>query len=143
MSAVTDTSTNAIPAIQAELLGFALSLPEAYEDRPWGETVVKVRNKIFLFWGDSPTALAFSLKLPRSHGYALSLPYAKPTGYGLGKSGWVSFHTPLNTALEIPLVKEWIVESYRAIAPKKLTAQLTVSQQQEDHRHATIDLATG
>lgn len=136
-------ATTNIPAIQADLLSFALSLPEAYEDRPWGETVVKVRGKIFLFWGDAPTALAFSLKLSRSHGYALSLPDAKPTGYGLGKSGWVSFHTTLDTTLEIPLVKEWIVESYRTIAPKKLAAQLAFNQQQEDNRHAEIDLAAG
>lgn len=138
-----NTSTTTIPTIQAELLGFALSLPEAYEDRPWGETVVKVRGKIFLFWGDSPTTLAFSLKLPRSHGYALSLPYAKPTGYGLGRSSWVSFHTMLDTALEVPLVKEWIVESYRAIAPKKLAAQLTFIPQQEENSHAEIDLVAG
>lgn len=135
--------TTAIAAIQAELLGFALALPEAYEDRPWGETVVKVRGKIFLFWGDAPTALTFSLKLLRSHGYALSLPYAKPTGYGLGKSGWVSFHTGIDTTLEVPLVKEWIVESYRAVAPKKLAAQMAASQPAEESSHAETNLATG
>ena len=39
------------------LLEFALSLPEAHEDHPWGETVVKVRKKIFVFLGEdgSPT----------------------------------------------------------------------------------------
>lgn len=136
-------STSTIPSIQTALLDFALSLPEAYEDRPWGETVVKVRGKIFLFWSDSPAALAFSLKLSRSHGYALSLPYAKPTGYGLGKSGWVSFHTTLDTALEVPLLKEWIVESYRAIAPKKLTAQLVSSHPREEGSHAETNLAAG
>lgn len=136
-------STSTIPSIQAELLGFALTLPEAYEDRPWGETVVKVRGKIFLFWSDAPTALAFSLKLPRSHGYALSLPYAKPTGHGLGKSGWVSFHTTIDTALEVPLVKEWIIESYRAAAPKKLVAQLVSIQSVEEVSHAETDLAAG
>lgn len=136
-------STNAIAAIQAELLCFALTLPEAYEDRPWGETVLKVRGKIFLFWGDAPTALTFSLKLPRSHGYALSLPYAKPTGYNLGKSGWVSFHTAIDTALEVPLVKEWIVESYRAVAPKKLAAQLVSTQPREEGSDAKTDLAAG
>lgn len=108
--------------IQAELLRFALTLPEAYEDRPWGETVIKVRGKVFIFLGAQPDAVAFTVKLPRSQGYALSLPYAKPAGYGLGKSGWVTFHTTLDTAIELPLVKEWIVESYRAIAPKKLAA---------------------
>ncbi|MEZ4728252.1 MAG: MmcQ/YjbR family DNA-binding protein [Caldilineaceae bacterium] len=121
----------AAAAMQTELLTFALTLPEAYEDRPWGETVVKVRNKIFVFLGGPPDAVAFTLKLPRSHGYALSLPYAKPAGYGLGKSGWVSCQTTIVTAIEVPLVKEWIVESYRAVAPKKLAA--LIDQGGESH----------
>lgn len=114
--------TNAVATLQRELMAFALTLPEAYEDHPWGETVTKVRNKIFVFWGGQSNTVAFSLKLPRSQGYALSLPFAKPMGYNLGKSGWVSFQTTDPTALETPLVKEWLVESYRAVAPKKLAA---------------------
>lgn len=137
------TAITAITTIQAELLHFALALPEAYEDRPWGETVVKVRGKIFLFLGEAPDTIAFTVKLPRSHGYALSLPYTKPAGYGLGKSGWVSLRTPHDTALEIALVKEWIVESYRAVAPKKVAARLSASQAGEDNRHAAINLAAG
>lgn len=113
---------SAVAARQNELMAFALTLPEAYEDHPWGETVTKVRNKIFVFWGGQSDTVTFSLKLPRSHGYALSLPFAKPTGYNLGKSGWVSFGTTDPNALEAPLVKEWLVESYRAVAPKKLAA---------------------
>lgn len=34
MSTTTGTATTLITAIQGELLRFALSLPEAYEDRP-------------------------------------------------------------------------------------------------------------
>ena len=34
--------------------------------------------------------LGISCKLPQSGEAALMLPFAKPTGYGLGKSGWVS-----------------------------------------------------
>lgn len=119
----------AAAAIQAELLRFALTLPEAYEDRPWGETVVKVRAKIFLFLGEAPDTIALTVKLPRSHGYALSLPYAKPTGYGLGKSGWVSLQTTDPTLLEASLLKEWIVESYRAVAPKKLAVLVDATGQ--------------
>lgn len=111
-----------VAALQNELMAFALTLPEAYEDHPWGETVTKVRNKIFVFWGGQADTVVFSLKLPRSQGYALSLPFAKPTGYNLGKSGWVSFQTTDPTTLEAPLVKEWIIESYRTVAPKKLAA---------------------
>ena len=119
--------TSAATALQTQLMTFALTLPEAYEDHPWGDTVTKVRNKIFVFWGGQADTVAFSVKLPRSQGYALSLPFAKPTGYNLGKSGWVSFQTTDPTALEMALVKEWIVESYRTVAPKKLTALIDAS----------------
>lgn len=111
-----------LDTLKGELMHFALAFSEAHEDHPWGETVTKVRNKIFVFWGGAPTELAFSVKLPRSHGYALSLPYAKPTGYGLGKSGWVSFSIKDTDMIEPVLFKEWIDESYRAVAPKKLAA---------------------
>ena len=87
-----------------------------------------MRNKIFVFWGGSSTGLVFSVKLPRSHGYALSLPYAKPTGYGLGKSGWVAFSVAETHVIEPVLCKEWIGESYRAVAPKKLAALVDVTK---------------
>jgi len=135
-----NSTSTAVAAMQTELLTFALTLPEAYEDRPWGETVVKVRNKIFVFLGGPPDAVAFTLKLPRSHGYALSLPYAKPAGYGLGKSNWVSCQTTIVTAIEVPLVKEWIVESYRAVAPKKLA--VLVKLDSDNHGEETNDAAT-
>ena len=38
-------------ALQAELRAFALSLPGAGEHFPWGERVVKVNGKIFVFLG--------------------------------------------------------------------------------------------
>ncbi|MDQ3706964.1 MAG: MmcQ/YjbR family DNA-binding protein [Chloroflexota bacterium] len=34
-----------------QLKAYALSLPGAYEDHPWGESVVKVNKKIFVFFG--------------------------------------------------------------------------------------------
>ena len=38
--------------IERRLLKLALSYPEAWEDHPWGENVVKVGKKIFVFLGD-------------------------------------------------------------------------------------------
>ncbi|HEY2703347.1 MAG TPA: hypothetical protein VGL20_06625 [Candidatus Dormibacteraeota bacterium] len=35
-----------------DLLGFALGLPEAWEDHPWGDTVVRERRRTFAFLGD-------------------------------------------------------------------------------------------
>ena len=70
---------------------YALSLPEAWEDHPWGESAIKVRKKVFLFNGfPNPDRYTLSVKLPESGLEAKLLPFCEPTGYGLGKSGWVT-----------------------------------------------------
>lgn len=114
----------------ATLRTFALSLPGAYEDYPWGEVVAKVNKKIFVFFSSEAaldTELRLSVKLPHSGGDVLSLPFAEPTGYGLGKSGWVSLRMLPDDLLPVEMVQRWLVESYRAVAPKQLVAQLDVS----------------
>jgi predicted DNA-binding protein (MmcQ/YjbR family) len=73
-----------------QLRSFALSLPEAYEETPWGHLAFKVKKKAFCFYGADATSLGMSVKLPISHEQALKEKWATPTGYGLGKSGWVS-----------------------------------------------------
>jgi predicted DNA-binding protein (MmcQ/YjbR family) len=104
-----------------KLLRFALSLPEAYEDHPWDETVAKVRRKVFVFFGGTPKLM--TVKLVESHAHALSIEGALPTGYGLGKSGWVN--VPVDASgLSHELLCEWIEESYRIVAPKRLVATL-------------------
>jgi len=102
-------------------LKHALSYPEAYEDHPWGEVVVKVNKKIFVFFGvPDHDRIGLGVKLPTEGDYARSLPYCEPSGYGLGKAGWVTAR--FGPADEVPLdmLKDWIDESYRAVAPRKL-----------------------
>ena len=116
--------------VSLALREYALSFPGATEDFPWGERVAKVKGKVFVFLGADPVPggpIGFSVKLPASGQDALDLPFTKPTGYGLGKSGWVSatFETKDDPPLEI--LKEWIRESYCAVAPKKLVAELESS----------------
>ncbi len=106
----------------------ALSFPEAWQDEPWeDDVVIKVRKKIFLFAGseadDDRWPIGIGVKLPISKDEALALPGVTPSGYGLGKWGWVSI--PLDQGLLDPeLIRDWIEESYRAIAPKTLAAKL-------------------
>jgi predicted DNA-binding protein (MmcQ/YjbR family) len=105
----------------SELLqAHALSLPEAWMDHPWEETVIKVRKKIFVFFGtEGDPEPGFGLKLVESHGEAMSLPCVTPSGYGLGKSGWVSIkYSPDLPPPEV--LVEWIEESYQLVAPKTL-----------------------
>lgn len=106
-------------------MAFALGLPEAYEDHPWGEDVVKVGTKIFVFLGheDDPANLGMSVKLDDSNMQALSVPGATPTGYGLGRAGWVTIPFSASTP-PLNVLKDWVEESYRRIAPKQLVADL-------------------
>jgi predicted DNA-binding protein (MmcQ/YjbR family) len=106
-----------MPGAFDELLSFALSLPGAWEDHPWGETVAKVRTKIFVFLG--PERL--TVKLEESHEHALSIDGAVPTGYGLGRAGWVT--VPV-AGVPVDVLRDWIEESYRIVAPKRLVAEL-------------------
>ncbi|MEZ6189002.1 MAG: MmcQ/YjbR family DNA-binding protein [Planctomycetota bacterium] len=102
----------------------ALGYPETYEETPWGERVVKVRKKVFVFVGEHDGGLSFTAKLPVSGAMALQLPFATPTGYGLGKSGWVTARFPKGEDVPVELLEEWLDESYRAVAPKKLSKLL-------------------
>ena len=107
------------------LRAFALGLPGAYEEFPWGEAVVKVNKKVFLGMAPAPDAgLSFSVKLPISGDDVLALPFTEPTGYGLGKHGWVTARFLPGEQPPVDVARDWILESYRAVAPKKLLAQL-------------------
>ncbi|WP_214413269.1 MmcQ/YjbR family DNA-binding protein [Sphaerisporangium fuscum] len=110
---------------------FALGLPGAYEDFPWGESVVKVNKKVFVFLGIEEETEKwkprFSVKLRESNGHALNLPGAAPTGYGLGRAGWVTVSFT-DEAPDVELLCDWVEESYRLVAPKRLVAQLDAPQ---------------
>jgi len=108
--------------VRAKLKDFALALPGAVEDHPWGEDVAKVGGKVFVFLGGSRSR-TITVKLVESHAHALSIEGAEPTGYGLGKSGWVT--VPLRApAVSLPLLRDWVEESYRIVAPRRLVAEL-------------------
>lgn len=107
--------------LAAELRKFALSFPGAHEEYPWDERVVKAaNNKVFVFLGDPYLVngvLHCTVKLPRSRRDALKLPFAKPCGYGLGKHGWVTARIESNHRVSaVKIFKQWIDESYRAVA---------------------------
>jgi predicted DNA-binding protein (MmcQ/YjbR family) len=106
------------------LRAHALALPETAEEFPWGERVIKVRGKIFVFLAGREDGLRISMKLPHSREFALDLSMAQPTGYGLGKAGWVSFNFATHDEPDVERLKYWMLESYRAVAPKRLSALL-------------------
>jgi predicted DNA-binding protein (MmcQ/YjbR family) len=65
---------------------FALALPDAFEDHPWGETVAKVGRKVFAFFGsgDASTAPGMTLKLRESNRRrsVCQAPRRRPTVWG-------------------------------------------------------------
>ena len=96
----------------------------AWEDHPWGETVYKVGKKVFVFLGSAEYGYGVSCKLPDSHEAAITMfSFAEPTGYGLGKSGWVSARFEKKQDVPLDLLKQWIDESYAAVAPKRAAKQ--------------------
>ena len=106
---------------------FALGLRGATEHFPWGERVVKVAGKVFVFLGADPLPdgeMGLSVKLPESGRETLELPFTNPTGYGLGKAGWVSASFSAKDAPPLAMLEDWILESYRAVAPKRILAKL-------------------
>jgi predicted DNA-binding protein (MmcQ/YjbR family) len=121
---VTRTTSTRLPRAGAVLRRAALAYPEAYEETPWGHSAIKVKGKAFVFIAADAESFSLSAKLPSSAGVALRLPFASPTEYGLGRSGWVTARLPRTARLPTAVLKLWIDESYRAIAPKRLVAQL-------------------
>ncbi len=116
---------NDVRTLRSKLRDFALALPEVHEDMPWGERVVKVKNKVFVFLGrDMDTDFGLSVKLPNSNKSALRMPFTSATGYGLGKSGWVSAKLDDKSQASFEMLRDWIKESYCAVAPKGLAEQV-------------------
>ncbi len=116
---------------------FALGLPGAAEDFPWGETVIKVRRKpgippwrkegvhgpMFLWMGQRDAEVpAVCVKLARSYEEAVDVAQATPTTIsGLGQWGWLTVRLG---AVDVTLVGDWVDESYRNVAPRRFVVEL-------------------
>jgi len=74
----------------AALRAFALQFAGAHEDFPWGERVVKVAKKVFVFLGRDGDVLSISVKLSDSASVALELPLPNQPPMGWAKRGWVT-----------------------------------------------------
>ena len=112
-------------SLRDELIQYALTFLEAWEDFPWDEPVVKVRKKIFAFLGShEDDCLQLGVKLPETAEAILQEPWAEPSSHGLGRHGWVSLRFDRPEAVPLDLLEELIVESYLTVAPKTLGKQL-------------------
>ncbi|MFY1831781.1 MmcQ/YjbR family DNA-binding protein [Myxococcus fulvus] len=113
-------ATVVLGAAEARLREVMLALPDVTEEFPWGHRTAKVRGKMFAILVLDEEGLRVTTKLPTSNEAALMLPFAEPTGYGLGKSGWVTARFTPGQEVPVELLALWIHESFRAVAPKAL-----------------------
>src|SRR5690349_2563515 len=117
---------NPSDAALLELRKFGLEYPGAHTKSPWpGHLDLAVKDKTFAYLSIEGEPFKMSCKLPESSVAALTLPFTSPTGYGLGKSGWVTATFAPGEMPPVELFKQWMDESYRAQAPKKLVARLS------------------
>jgi predicted DNA-binding protein (MmcQ/YjbR family) len=119
----------AAKAAEAELIAYAAAFPGAWEDHPWDHTVLKVGKKVFVFFGGAASpndVLSVTVKLPISYEMALTLPYVRPAKHGLWKGGWAQLTQSSGDEIDLETLQGWILQSYRAIAPKTLAKQLVV-----------------
>ncbi|WP_426755294.1 MmcQ/YjbR family DNA-binding protein [Myxococcus sp. Y35] len=116
-----------LKAAEDHLREVMLALPEVTEEFPWGHRTAKVKGKMFVILTLDNDGLGVTTKLPESNEAALTLPFTEPTGYGLGKSGWVSSRFKPGSEVPVALLSQWIHESFRAVAPQKVLKAMMAS----------------
>lgn len=110
--------------IADRLRAFGLTYPGAHIKSPWpSHKDLAVDDKTFAYLSVPGKPFSISCKLKNSCKKALKLPFTSPTGYGLGKWGWVTASSEKGD-IPIDLFEEWIDESYRSQAKKKLVREL-------------------
>jgi predicted DNA-binding protein (MmcQ/YjbR family) len=119
----------------AIIRSLASAYPEAEKTFLFGDhEVFRVRRKVFVWLGDGERGGTYvSVKLKDNQQAALMLPFVAPAAYGMAKWGWISADFPKGK-FPADIVKEWIEESYRHTAPKKLLKLLGT---QNNHASST------
>src|SRR5476651_2836104 len=90
-------------------------LPEAerVDIEAWGgEPTFRVRNKNFVFTDQAVSRMSVKLPVDEAAAVVATDPGAQPTGYGLGRYGWVSVVVGPADKGRWQLVEEWVRTSY-------------------------------
>ena len=124
------------PDVTKTLQNIALRYPEAQHGIACQGTAVecssfKARDKAFLFVGGTGPSYTVRLKLRELQAEATKLAAKEPARYNIGAHGWAKVTFSVQDPPPPDLMERWIDESYRAVADKKLVAQLP------DHPAAT------
>jgi len=108
------------PSEAAETIrSLALSLPESYEDEPWGHPVFKVgENRMFASMSEEDDCVHLTVKLTaEEREIAHLLPFVRKARY-VGRYGWITAEVTDEESLEAAL--EWVRESYWLKAPAEI-----------------------
>jgi hypothetical protein len=115
---------------EAELTAYALSLPETDGVPGWGNEVsrtryLRVRKKGFCVFGDrdeKADELTMIVKLPIAAEMVQGLYFVREAKGWFKQHNWVIAHFGAedDVGAEMETLKGWILQSYCAVAPKKL-----------------------
>ncbi len=101
----------------------ALKYPEVEEGASCVNRAFKARKKSFVFMGMNDSTYHVRLKLSDSLEEAEQLAEESPEHCSVGAHGWTLITFPHRKAPPKGLMKRWIDESFRLLAPKKLVAE--------------------
>src|SRR5262245_29693264 len=108
----------------ARLERIVARLPEArrVDVAAWGDhPSFRVNGKNFVFADQSAGSLSLKLSKEEAAAVVATDPDAAPSGYGLGRHGWISLTVPADAGDDRwELLEEWIRTSYTLVAPKRL-----------------------
>jgi predicted DNA-binding protein (MmcQ/YjbR family) len=103
-------------------------LPEAsrLDIEAWdGEPTFRVNNKVFIFTNAEATSVTVKLTTDEAEAVVATDTSATPTGYGLGRHGWVSIALGSRpSAARWRELEQWVLTSYCLVAPKRLSRQV-------------------
>ncbi len=106
-----------------QLRARALDLPGVAEGESCVKRSFKARTKGFLYLGETDDEYNVMLKVGDSVDDARSFCDEAPDRRSVGSTNWVTLRFG-TTELPPPFLADWIEESYRMLAPRKLVAEL-------------------
>lgn len=112
-----------MPSNEKRIVEIALELPEAerVDIEAWdGEPTFRVRNKNFVFAAPDFSGIGVKLSKEEAAAVVATDDLVEPSGYGLGRHGWVSITIGRADDDRWEQIREWIRTSYTHVAPKKL-----------------------
>lgn len=116
---------------EKQLTAFGLSLPETDMAGGWGATrYMRVKGKGFAVFGgkdEPPDALTITLKLPIAYEMIQHLPFVREGSDWYQRNKWIVAHfgPADDIASELETLQGWLVQSYVAMAPKRLGREVS------------------